>query len=166
MAEAMSALDLCESVEQITQTCGFVYDHAEDSDDADHIAFLLAALRDAKQAVAEVYSAVERHLLALDTPRQFEVVGLGVIERKRSVKRTEWDHDGVRSAITRFARLNGHDPLDLIWSSMRPSWRVTDLRANGIQVDEYCREEIGAESIMLPPRAIEDRGVSQHGSAA
>lgn len=157
---AVGALELCEQAESITGTCGFMFDHAEDSDKADEVALLLAALRDAKQAIDEVYKKVERHLLTMDTDRAFEVVGLGMVERKRGVKRSEWDHDAVRSALVRYARAGEFDPLDIIWSAMRPSWRVTDLRGFGLQTDEFCHEVYGAESVVLPPRDFAMRGQS------
>ena len=157
---AVTALELCEQAEAIVGTCSFIFDHAQDSDKADEIALALAALRDAKQAVAEVYAAVERHLLSMDTPRSFEVVGLGLVERKRSVKRSEWDHDAVRHELVKYAATIDANPLDIVWSAMRPSWRVTDLRGFGITPDEYCHEVIGAESVVLPPRDFADRGQS------
>lgn len=157
---AVTALELCEQAEAIVGTCSFIFDHSGDSDAADEVALALAALRDAKQAVAEAYSAVERHLLSIDTPKSFEVVGLGLVERKRGVKRSQWDHDAVRHELVKYASAQDVNPLDVIWEAMRPTWRTTALRGFGLSPDEYCAEEWGAETVVLPPRDFADRGQS------
>lgn len=166
MTEAVSALELCEQAEGCTATLGYVYDHHQDSDKADEVALLLASLRDVKQAVAEVYSAVEKHLLSMDTPKSFVVDGLGVVERKRGVSRKSWDNDGLRSWVIRYCNENGFDPLTVLDECARPSWRVQPLRALGVQIDEWCQEEFGTESIMLPARDLDERGESFRTDAA
>lgn len=160
MSEAVDAMYLCEQAEAVTATAGFIYDHAQDSDKADELCLLLAALRDAKQALAEVYSEVEKHLLSMDTPRSFEVVGLGLVERKRKAKRSAWDHAAVKHELLRYAATNEVNPVDVIWAAMNPTWRVTALKGFGLQPDEYCQEEWGGESVMLPARDLLDRGKS------
>lgn len=156
----VSAMELCEQAESCTATAGFIFDHHQDEDDAEELCFLLASLRDAKQALAEVYSAVEKYVLSMDTGRSFEVVGLGLVERKRGVSRKAWDNEGLWAHVVRYARDNDADALALLSECARPSWRVTPLRAIGVQLDEWCQEEYGSESIVLPTRDLAERGES------
>lgn len=160
MSDVVSALELCEHAESCTATAGFIFDHVEDSERADELCLLMAALRDTRQAIDECYRAVERHVLAMDTPKSFEVLGLGLVERKRGVSRKSWDNDGLWNHVIRYARDNDADVLALLSECARPSWRITPLRAIGVQVDEWCVEDWGAESLSIPSRDLEDRGRS------
>jgi hypothetical protein len=159
-------MELCEQVEACTATAGYVYDHHQDEDDAEELCLLLASLRDAKQALAEVYDAVESYVLKMDTGKSFEVVGLGVVERKRSVSRKAWDNAGLREHVLRLCRENEWDALKVLDECARPSWRANPLRAIGVQLDEWCQEEWGSESIVLPTRNLDERGESFRTDAA
>ena len=157
---AVTALELCEQAEAVTATAGYIYDHVEYSEKADELCLLMASLRDARQAIDECYKAVERHVLNLDTPKSFEVVGLGLVERKRSVSRKAWDNDGLWNHVVRYARDNDADPVAVLSDCCRPSWRTTPLKAIGVQIDEWCEETWGAESVVLPTRPLDERGDS------
>lgn len=160
------AIELCEQVEAITATAGYVYDHHQDEDDAEELCLLLASLRDAKQALAEVYAAVENYVLSMDTGKSFEVVGLGLVERKRKSSRKNWDNDGLLDHLVRYARENDADPVTILREASRPSWRVSTLRALGVQIDEWCEETWDGEALTLPTRDLEDRGESFRTDAA
>lgn len=127
--------------------------------------FLLAALRDMKQDLARVYEATEKHLLSLMGDKKMEVDGIGLVEVKRRTKRTQWRHDELWPVVV--ARALDERLLDeetgeyesaaevvsrVLRDCMSPSWKVTGLRARGIQPDEFCTEEQEGYSVVLPSR--------------
>lgn len=169
---AVSALDLCSNVDEIVATASFVFDHAEDSDKADEVALLLAALRDAKQALAEVFDRVQNHLVAcrpmfadpktgeLKPVREMTVVGLGVVEFKKSTTRKEWRNDDLRDHVVDLCSENEWDTLKVLAECSRPSWRVEPLRAIGVDPSDWCIETPGEVKPVIPTRNLEDRGHS------
>lgn len=177
--EAITPLELAESVRECMWTLSHVFEHAEDGDVADEVALLLADLRDVKQAASECFDRVESHLTNcrptyVDTKtgeikpvKEMVVVGLGPIEFKTSTSRKEWKNEELWSDVVRYARNNDGDPVALLSECARPSWRVTPLRAIGINPADYCIETPGEVKPVLPPRDIEDRGRSvETGDAA
>lgn len=169
---AVSAIDLCSSVDEIVATAGFVFDHATDSDKADEIALLLAALRDAKQALGECFDKVQAHLVdarpmfadpktgELKPVREFLVTGLGVVEFKKSTTRKEWRSDDLRAHVVGLCDENEWDPLKVLDECASPSWRVTALRAIGVDPADYCIETPGEVKPVIPTRDLADRGHS------
>lgn len=165
-------IELAETVDQIVWTCSFVMEHAEDGDAADEVALLLAALRDAKQAVAECFDKVESYLTAcrptvvntktgeIKPVREMLVVGLGTVEFKSSTRRTDWRNDDLWRDVVKHAKDNDGDPIALLSECARPSWRVGPLRAIGLNPADYCVEELEAVKPVLPPRDISERGRS------
>ena len=169
---AVNAIDLCSSVDEIVATAGFVFDHATDSDKADEVALLLAALRDAKQALAECFDKVQDHLVAcrpmfadpktgeLKPVREMTVMGLGVVEFKKSTSRKEWRNADLRAHVVGLCDANEWDPLKVLDECASPSWRVTALRAIGVDPSDYCIETPGEVKPVIPTRDVEDRGHS------
>jgi hypothetical protein len=157
----MTAVDvdtLRAAVTDCFNSLSFVAEHAEDNENPPALVELLCDLRDVKQAAAEAYGAVEGFLLAMDLPRQWETP-VGVVEVKRATKRTKWDSEGLwRHLAHHVAPAHDTDPLAVLAECARPSWRVTGLRAFGVNPDEWCEEEPGAQSLVLPPRDLAERG--------
>ena len=132
------------------------------------IAHILAGVRDIKAQAGEVYAQVEQLLLSVMGEKRLEVEGLGVVESKRKTSRKEWDNDGLWRVIVARAlderRLDeesgeyepAHEAVArVLGECARPSWRVTPLRARGVQIDEWCIEEEDGWGIQLPPRKVE-----------
>lgn len=131
------------------------------------LAHILALIRDLRADLQVIYREVERQLLdAMGDTKRFVVPGLGEIERKRGTSRTAWDSDGLRPVVV--ARALDERQLDeesgeyesqasavsrVLGECARFEWRVTALRAHGIDPDEYCHTAWGDSSIALPPRA-------------
>jgi hypothetical protein len=131
------------------------------------LAFILAAIRDARADLAVVYGDVERRLLeTMGSTKRFTVEGLGEVEQRRSNKRNEWANQDLTQVVV--ARALDERKIDLETGEVleseaqavarvmsdcaRPSWRVTALKSRGIDPDEFCHVEWGATSITLPPR--------------
>lgn len=169
---AILPLELCDNVQEVVWTLSHVFEHATDGDRADEVALLLAALRDARQAVSECFDKVESHLTAcrptyvdprtgeIRPVKEMVVVGLGPVEFKTSTTRKEWKNEVLWSDVVRYARDNDGDPVALLSECARPSWRVQPLRAIGLDPADYCVETPGDVKPVLPPRDIEDRGRS------
>lgn len=165
----VSALDLCDAADQIFATCDYIVRHCQDSDDPQDVALLLAALRDQRQAIAETYATVEEYLVtcrpvAADRNgeakpvKEIVVPGVGVVEFKRKTSRTGWRSDDLRAEIVRTCASRGVDVLDVLAECSSPSWKVTGLRALGIEPGDWCVEVDDGTQVVLPPRDIEMRG--------
>lgn len=134
--------------------------------DAPFLASLLADVRDIKQDAARVYDEIERFYLAECGDKKLEVLNLGIVEVKSSVRRTAWDHDSLwKVVVARALDERQVDPdtgellereAETISRVLRecasPSWRVTALRARGIDESEFCSVDETSWSVKLPPR--------------
>jgi hypothetical protein len=168
----MSLATMVQTAESVASELEFEYramrqEIAEDVT-APQLAVLLATIRDARADLASFYKHVEADVMALAGEKRFVVEGLGEFEIKRSTKRNQWDNDGLTRRLVAMAlderKLDeASGEYEPAWEAVgrvlsecaRPSWRVTPLRARGLQVDEWCHEEPGAYSVMLPPRAAD-----------
>ena len=175
---AITPLELAEAVRECIWTLSYVFEHAEDGDQADEILLLQADLRDLKSAAAECFDKVEAHAVAcrptyVDTKtgeikpvRELIVAGLGPVEFKTSTSRTAWRNEDLWRDVVRYARDNDGDPIALLSECARPSWRTQPLRAIGFDPADYCIENKEAVKPVLPPRAIEERGKAMPGEDA
>lgn len=179
MADFVSAMELCEQMEAVTATSGYVFDHVEDSDNFEHLCFLGQAVRDAKQALAEVEKRVHQQILAtrpmtadpktgeLKPVKAVQVLGIaGEVEFPRSVTRKAWSNERLWSDIVRLCKEKEWDEVQVLGEvigpgdDVGPNWRIKPLRALGFDVADYCIETWGEETVQLPARALEDRGQS------
>jgi hypothetical protein len=134
---------------------------------SDELAVLLVALRDARGALADFAGQVERDLLAVMGERSIEVEGVGLVEAKKSTRRTKWQNHDLYVRVV--ARALDERKLDettgeyesegtavarVLEECARPSWRLTALRALGLDPDEWCDVDEGAWSIKLPGREL------------
>lgn len=132
-------------------------------DDPNQLAQILAGIRDIKRQVSAVYDDCERLLLSRMDEKKLEVPGLGLVEAKRRIKRTQWDNDSLTKHVVALAlderlldEATGEFEREadavarVLGECARPSWRVTPLRARGLQIDEFCREEEDGWSVSLP----------------
>ena len=126
---------------------------------------MLVAIRDLRADLAFVASELERDLLKSKPPKHILVEGLGEAEVKHSKRYTEWKNEELTAVVV--ARALDERILDettgefeagfsavarVLSECARPSWRVTPLRARGIQIDEFCHVEDAATSVVLPKR--------------
>lgn len=133
--------------------------------DRDDLVRLLIELRELRADLAIFAKDAERDLLAKADVKRWVVDDLGEVTVRRSNKRTEWDNDGLTAVVV--ARALDERILDestgeyeseasavsrVLSECSRPSWRLTPLRARGIDESEFCHVEEGAWSVELPPR--------------
>lgn len=122
----------------------------------------LVALRDAQDALKD-WEGVLTDFLADRLGREGHQLPDGRIAQVRRGKdRTEWDHD----ALIRLVVARGRDERKLdeetgeyepegeavaraLMECARPSWRLTPLRARGIDPDEYCASSPGRVSVVI-----------------
>lgn len=161
----MSAHALVQNLGELAGFCEDEYDEGLDEHSAETRAIILAALRDARADLGAFEKRVEADLLAISGKKRFVVEGLGEVEIRKRTKRTIWDNDGLTRVLVALAlderKVNeqtgeyepAHEAVARVLSDCaRPSWRVTPLRARGLQVDEWCCEEPDGWSVQLPPR--------------
>ena len=133
------------------------------------LASYLADLRDHRQDVGRVYDEVERALIFCAGDKKLEVEGVGLVEIKSSVRRTGWQHDDLfRSVVARIIDTPGvfydedgtslypaqaaANVVERLREVLSPSWKVTGLRALGLDADEFCETDEKHYSVKLPGR--------------
>lgn len=132
---------------------------------AEQLAIILGAIRDCRADLAVLYGKVEAGLMSMAGEKRFTVEGLGEVEIRKSTKRSNWDSEGLTRNLVALAldervldETSGeYEPAweavaRVLMECARPSWRVTPLRARGLQIDEWCSEEPGSYAVQLPPR--------------
>lgn len=130
-----------------------------DDTDIPDLARALCVIRDTRQDLATIAADCEQQMLALMGDRRVEVVGLGVFESHRRIKRTGWDHDALVHDVLDTVDIGAGLPAEAfdIVAALREcisfgAGKVTGLRARGLTPDEYCQETPDGWSIQLPPR--------------
>lgn len=126
---------------------------------------VLATVRAARVAIAQIESVVESRSGRLMSGDVIEWPG-GVAQRRFGKDRKTWRHDDLIRTVTRQIaqtkaadQASGEvddmlaallaDALDEFAATHRPDWRVTPLKAMGIDVDEYCHAEAGKVSVQI-----------------
>ncbi len=123
--------------------------------DVDALAWGMARLRDLRLSFAALLDAVEQDVARLMPDRLHDVEGLGILERRKAKKRTEWDHRGVAKAVLEQAWEAGdiNSPTDVVDLLLKVAgvgyWKVTELRPRGIDSADFCREEPGRTTVMV-----------------
>lgn len=116
----------------------------ETAGDYESLARGLAGLRSLRRDLGFVERLAEQACAATLPDNKTEVDGLGVVQRRRAMKRTEWRHDELIAEVCK-AGVYGQSLLDVF----SPSWKVTGLREMGVDPGEFCREEPGVASIQI-----------------
>lgn len=131
--------------------------HAIDGADVEELAHLHVALTKAKQRLATICTIVEQVLVDVMPDKRLELPGLPVLERRRGTDRKAWQYEDVIAALTRLAEGDLAALLDhlLACAPITPSmqWRVGELRARGIEPDEFCTTKPGRVSIQVHEEA-------------
>jgi hypothetical protein len=166
----MSDLSLVErmwaSVHDSTHAMGEIDVLAKELDDPPNLASLLADLADLRRAVSEAYKAVEQQYVATAGEKKMEVPGLGLVEIKKNTTYRQWQHDPLWARVSALAlderkldpetgellEREAETVARILRDCCTPSWKVTGLRAHGIQVDEFCEVEDEGWTVRLPNR--------------
>lgn len=130
----------------------------------DEAAQLLVEIRDFRQDLASLAHDIEAHLVE-KAPKRFTVDGLGEVQIRHSDKRSHWDNEALTAKVVAYAldeRILDESTGEfeagfaavarVLSECARPSWRLTPLRARGIDPDEYSSVEEGHLAVQLPPR--------------
>lgn len=144
----------------------FIANYRADRYDRDELVRILVGVRERRAELAAFASEVEADLLAQAGERSWVVDGLGEVRVRKQTKRNEWDSEGLTRVLVARAldeRILNEDTGEyeasheavarVISECARPSWRLTPLRARGIQIDEFCTERDAGWGIELPPRS-------------
>jgi hypothetical protein len=130
------------------------------------LARMLVVIRDARAALAVVADHVAAVFVHQVRGRETVVDGLGVFAIRRSVRRTQWDHERLWRAVV--ARALDERHLDFATGEyepayeavarvlavcVAPTWRVTALRGRGIDESEYCHVVADKATVQLPSSA-------------
>jgi hypothetical protein len=136
----------------------------------DDLARLLVVIRDARAALAVVADHVAAAFADQVRGHEFVVDGLGVFAIRRSVRRTQWDHEALWLVVV--ARALDERKIDcatgecepayeavsrVLAACVSPAWRVTALRERGIDETEFCHVVADKASVQLPPRPASTR---------
>jgi hypothetical protein len=153
--------DAVMALEEVEMTAKEVTDPAE-------LATLLAELRNVKGAAAVTYQWVENLLLdAAGNARRLEVAGVGTVEIRKATKYLQWQHGELWKRVVALAldeRVLDVDTGEyereadavarVLLECATPAWKLTGLRARGIQVDEFCQVEPDGFTVKLPTRKV------------
>ncbi len=161
----MTAAFLVQSMEDLPAELENEYDELGDTP-AEILAVVLSAIRGLRAGLRPLEDRIERDLMETAGSKRFVVEGLGEVNIRRSVKRTAWDNDALAQVVVAYAldeRVLDQDTGEyesafqavarVLMECARPSWRITPLRARGIDPDEYCSVDEAAYGVQLPSRA-------------
>ena len=113
-------------------------------------AALLHRLREARKLLQKVENGLETHVakarIAEGIKDPVEVPGVGVVTHRRTATRKDWDHDGLAKQVIHLWAdehggeiPDGFETRDLLMKHAAISyWRVTGLKENGVEVDDFC----------------------------
>jgi hypothetical protein len=127
---------------------------------------ILDAIRQARGILHVLEQEVENEIVeiahAAGLGNTFDVSSVGRVEIKRRTKRTGWANDDLIRVLTAYAlderkldeKTGEYEPAHeavarVLAECARPSWRVTPLRARGLQVDEFCHEEADGYGVQI-----------------
>jgi hypothetical protein len=131
------------------------------------LAFGLDRIRELRRQLGDLERAVEADVVGLMESKTEVIDGLGTLERKKGTDRKHWQSDDLLRQLVRDAYLDavddmepGDDPSMIVGRvfdtvtacvPITPSlgWRVTALRAHGIDVDEWCEARPGRVSVQI-----------------
>lgn len=163
----MSLATLVQSLTEFADDCEVEYLSTESDPNAEQLAILLTAVRECRSQLGEFYTIVENSLLAEMGERSMTVPGLGLVEAKKKTTYRKWDNDSLWRLVTAYAlderKLDestgeyedaGQAVARVLGECARPSWRLTPLRARGIDPTEYAEVEEDGWAIKLPARQI------------
>lgn len=145
-------------------------DFDENADSLENCAAFLFQLDQLVADVRMLRSRVEQTVAKRADTKIVEFPG-GTAEIKAGAKRTQWDNDLLYSHVVARAlderqvneatgeyESEGAAVARVLGECARPSWRLTPLRARGIQPDDFCHVEWGAPSVIVRAKEHDDKG--------
>lgn len=135
-----------------------------ESTTVEEAAAALAELRDLISPLRQCEAGLERWIAqcfrAEGWDLTHELVGVGMVEVRRSTQRRAWDHEAVRrdwvnAWLLKFAEESneGPDVYDAIDACMGiasvSGYKVTWMRQLGMDPDDYCESSPGAPRVVL-----------------
>jgi hypothetical protein len=133
--------------------------------DTPRLAFGLDRVRELRKALSDLERSIEQIIVDLMDSKTETVDGLGTLERKRGTDRKAWQSEEllirlVRDAVDPEGTGELPDPVEVLTSVVQmvtecmpvtPSmgWRVTALRARGIDPDEWAETKPGRTSVQI-----------------
>jgi sugar diacid utilization regulator len=136
---------------------------AADTATADELVRALVRIREWRAEFAALAADLERKLTEKVGRGSFVVEGVGEVKVATDTKRRAWDNEGLTRVVVARALDErivdestgeyeaAHAAVARVMSECaRPSWRVTPLRARGIDETEFCEVEFGALTVRLP----------------
>lgn len=136
-------------------------EHEEDSNALTELAALLFQLDLLISDVRMYRSRIEQEVARRSDTKLVEFPG-GTAEVKAGAKRTQWDNDLLYSHVVSRAlderqvdegtgeyEPEGQAVARVLNECARPSWRLTPLRARGIDPDQFCNVEWGTPSVIV-----------------
>lgn len=161
-----------DDIAEAFETLRLEYDVADFT--RDQLVHLLIAIRDVRADLASFAADVTKDLLAYADEKRFVVPGVGEVEIKKSTKRTGWDSESLTRRLVALAlderivdeSTGEYEPAweavaRVLMDCARPTWRVTPLRARGIDESEYCVVTPDGWDVRLPPRRSDDAAPSR-----
>lgn len=131
----------------------------------DALVRLLIDIRDERAELAAQAAEYEQELISRAPSKKFLIDGVGEVQIRHSLKRTDWDSEGLTRVLVAYAlderkldeATGEYEPgweavARVLTECARPSWRVTPLKSRGIDPDEFCHSEPDHAAVQLPPR--------------
>lgn len=153
-------LAITGTVEDLSRDVAEVLDQLHEIEALD----VLAAVREARQSLSQIEAVVEARAARLMSSNKVEWPG-GVAERRFGKDRKEWKNDDLAHQVVQLiagelaASPEGEidemlaaliaDAVAKYAETNRPTWRVTPLKAMGIDPDEFCHAIPGRTTIQI-----------------
>jgi hypothetical protein len=133
--------------------------------DTPRLAFGLDRVRELRRILGDLERAIEGDVATLMDGKTETVDGLGTLERRKGTDRKAWQSDDLLRRLVRDAVDPEHtgempsasEVLDAVVSTVTEcapitgslGWRVTALKARGIDPDEWCESKPGRTSVQI-----------------
>lgn len=170
-------LAILRALHDIAPTCdeqyAHLWHHNPEGVDLHTLVTIACAIRDARADLDVIAKTITRDITAQMGEREITLDGIGVITCRRATTRRKWDHDELWRRVTSLAveqpgvlcdedgeilppAVIAQQVAQVLRECATPSWKVTGLRAIGIDPGEWCEESPGDWSVQLPARKTND----------
>jgi hypothetical protein len=125
----------------------------------DELLVALNTARQIRQGFAGIESEIEREICAVageyHLDRKGEIPGVGTFEIRGGKDRREWKHQDLAAEVTRkhLEATGDFEPAALVAAILAAAqvtgWRVTVLKPQGIDPDQYCSSSPGRSTVQI-----------------
>lgn len=157
--------DIVEGWRTYCEALAVQADELAASGDTESLAFGLDRVRELRRVLGDLERAVEAHVAALMDGKTETVDGLGTLERRKGTDRKQWQSEDLLRRLVRDAVDPEHtgelpsagEVLEAVVSTVTDcapftgslGWRVTALKARGVDPDEWCATSPGATRVQI-----------------